>query len=200
MTGVRALRAMKPPTTRIAVRLGAALLAVVVVVVGLCTQGHVAKPLPKPHVDDERKAVPVTFADLSAFDCATCTDHGAESDTPSLPESVKKLNGRSVSIAGFVLPVEYAEDSVSGIKRFLLTNSPMGGCSCGFGAAPRANEMIEVVMPDDRPAECETPYTPVVVTGVLDVGMHRVEGQGRLALLYHMSAPQVRSAPETFGK
>lgn len=98
-----------------------------------------------------------------------------------VPASVTALSGRRVSVAGFMLPLDFDGD---GVTEFILNaNYDM----CYFGAPTRPNDFIVVRMRDGR--RTRFVHTPVVVFGTLDVGEER-KGD-RVVSLYRMTGDAI---------
>jgi hypothetical protein len=65
-------------------------------------------------------------------------------DMPVFPDTLTKLNGHSVSISGFVIPMEY------GSKKFALSKNPSNSCFfCGQGGV----ETIVIVNCKNKPVD-----------------------------------------------
>lgn len=107
----------------------------------------------------------------------------AEAAAPSkIPPEVRALDGRRVTITGFMNPIEFDHD---GVKSFALTAIP-GGCC--YGAIPRLNEWIVVSMPEGQLADYAY-YDPVTIFGELSVG--ELYDEGVVLSLYRMTPTQV---------
>lgn len=99
-----------------------------------------------------------------------------------VPEHVRKLNGKHVSIRGFMLPVETKKDRV---ETFLLM---VDQASCCFGRVPEPNEWIVVEMvPDDG--------GPILMDTIIEIdGNLEVEEKwedGFFVGIYHMDANKI---------
>jgi hypothetical protein len=136
---------------------------------------------PKPSFDysavnaleTENGATKVDFDFLGGFDY--------ERDE-RIPEKVKELNGKTVNITGFMLPIDFDSGVV---KSFMLLNNQMGCC---FGVLPRVNEFIYVEMPEGKSTKYLTDI-PLRVTGRLEVvDLNLVGG------IYSMTADRVEVA------
>ncbi len=86
-------------------------------------------------------------------------------DKYPIPETVKKLNGVSVAVVGFMIPVDLDADGGKAAS-FMLIRSQM---TCCFGIAPRMNEWVFVQMEEGKTADAVMDV-PVTVFGVLSVG------------------------------
>jgi hypothetical protein len=84
-----------------------------------------------------------------------------------IPENVKKLNGRTIELTGFMMPINYTKK----MTRFLLLQSLLGCC---FGQTPQPNHIIIVNMEGDKTVEFYP--DPVKITGKFSVGETREEG------------------------
>ncbi len=133
---------------------------------------------PKPSFDysavnaleTENGATKVDFDFLGGFDY--------ERDE-RIPEKVKELNGKTVNITGFMLPIDFDSGVV---KSFMLLNNQMGCC---FGVLPRVNEFIYVEMPEGKSTKYLTDI-PLRVTGRLEVVNENLVGG-----IYSMTADRV---------
>ena len=77
-----------------------------------------------------------------------------------MPEAVKKLDGTSVMMTGFMLPI----DEVENIKQFLLVQSLW---SCCYGQPPDINGIVRVVMKGDKRVNYE--FEPIKIIGQFKV-------------------------------
>ena len=84
---------------------------------------------------------------------------------PMFASGVRRLNGQTVRIRGYMIPLEYKPKS-DDIVIFMLVRDLM---SCCFGGMPRPDEWVYVEMRGDAVARL-FPYVPVVVRGELIVG------------------------------
>lgn len=111
----------------------------------------------------------VTFAELAGFVYTPPLD-GAEWPKDAgtgIPETVRKLDGRRVSISGYMLPIQMEAGRV---KQFLILRNQM---ACCYGVAPAPNEWIVV--------RCKTGILPsldmvTTFSGALRVGAMREQG------------------------
>ena len=101
--------------------------------------------------------------------------------TKVLREDVKKLNGKEVAIAGFLMPTAEFDD----IREFLLVDSLW---TCCFGEPAAVNQVVIVKMAPGKPG---IPFyqDPIVVHGVLDVGVE--EDEGWVTSVYRLEASDV---------
>ena len=153
----------------------------------------------KSLVPKDRKkgvAIELTFEQLASFDFTPPPLPSVDPDVPApdpaialeaarkqIPAEIWELEGQLVSVEGYMIPLEYADE---GVKAFLISRHAMGCC---FGVMPRAHELVECDMGEGQ----STPYVgylPVKITGVLHVGPK--EGpQAFLTGIYRMDAPKV---------
>jgi hypothetical protein len=96
----------------------------------------------------------------------------------TIPDAVKALDGRQVSIEGFMLPLDLNPD---GVSQFMLNASID---MCYFGAPVRMNEWILVKMKGGTRAKFT--HLALNVKGRLDVGEEMKNG--RVASLYRLEA------------
>ena len=87
-----------------------------------------------------------------------------------VPDKVNELNGKTVEIVGFMLPIDFDMEGV--VKSFMLMATQAGCC---FGVMPRMNDFIYVEMPEDKTAEFLTDI-PIKVTGDLEIGEDNLVG------------------------
>ena len=95
-----------------------------------------------------------------------------------IPAAVKGLNGKLVSIEGFMLPLDLNPD---GVSQFMLNASID---MCYFGAPVRMNEWILVRMKGGKRAKFT--HLALNVKGRLEVGEEMKNG--RVASLYRLEA------------
>jgi hypothetical protein len=121
-------------------------------------------------LETENGAIKADFDFLGGFDY--------ERDE-RIPEKVMELDGKTVSVTGFMLPIDFDSGVV---KSFMLLNSQMGCC---FGVMPRVNEFVYVDMPEGKSAKYMTDV-PLRVTGRLEVVKENLVGG-----IYSMTADRV---------
>lgn len=141
------------------------------------------EPLPEGIVD-------VTYQDLSLidYDVDAMLDYmlfpeeyeDEETADLEFPPEVKRLDGREVSIVGYMIPGEIDQGNV---RDFMLVRDLMGCC---FGGSPMPDEWVDVLMEEDAEAEYR-PYMPMRVTGVLTLGGDQDEAGFALGI-YRMKA------------
>jgi hypothetical protein len=122
----------------------------------------------------------VSFSTLSNFEyeLPDPLDPSAKPDLNQLPAAIKSLNGKQVSIRGFMLPLDLDN---TGVGEFMLNGSLD---MCYFGAPVRMNEWVLVRMEGTKKARFT--HLPIVVSGKLEVGEQMKNG--RVMSLYRMSA------------
>lgn len=104
---------------------------------------------------------------------------------PEIPGRVRELDGRSVAVTGYMLPLKVVGKDA--VEEFLLLRSQ---ALCCYGAVPEVNEWISVRMPN-TPAK-SLMDRPVTVKGTLQVGEMREEGY--LVGIYDMVGDSVEVA------
>ncbi len=102
----------------------------------------------------------------------------------TIPDAVRALDGRRVSLRGFVLALRTRQGRVT---EFLLLKDQG---TCCFGAQAQINHFIRVTFPGGRTFESGLPYR---VKGRLKVGETYV--QGYLTGIYQLQAEAVDEAP-----
>lgn len=122
----------------------------------------------------------VSFATLSNFEyeLPDPLDRDATPNLNQVPAAIKALNGKQVSIRGFMLPLDLDQ---TGVGEFMLNGSLD---MCYFGAPVRMNEWVLVKMTGTR--RTKFTHLPLVVSGKLEVG-EQIKN-GRVMSLYRMSA------------
>jgi hypothetical protein len=122
----------------------------------------------------------VSFSTLSNFEyeLPDPLDPSAKPDLNQVPAPIKALNGKQVSIRGFMLPLDLDN---TGVGEFMLNGSLD---MCYFGAPVRMNEWVLVRMAGTKKARFT--HLPIVVSGKLEVGEQMKNG--RVMSLYRMSA------------
>lgn len=100
-----------------------------------------------------------------------------------IPDAVRALNGKKISIDGFMVPTDI--DDGSGVKTFILAKTqPL----CCFGDQQGMNEWIDVKMNGDKRAEFYADR-PMTVKGTFEVG-EQLES-GFVLSIYRMVADEV---------
>lgn len=142
------------------------------------------EPPPPPQATDGESGDPeepgegpraVTFGDLSLvgedvnglLDLMFEPEKAAET-TWTFPEGVRALDGEQLSIVGYMIPLDWDEERVTG---FMLVRDL---AACCFGGMPRPDEWVDVRMEEGEGSDF-FPYVPIRVTGVFSVGLDRQE-------------------------
>ena len=140
----------------------------------------VTKARPKPaEAPVDEKILIVSFDDL-AFRYPTEVQVGRD----PYPPGVRKLDGRKVAIAGYMVPVDVGGGKV---RSFLLSRSMLGCC---FADSPGITEMIKVQRADGGPLAYEQ---TVRVTGTLVVGEEK-DADGVVENVYRIRADALAPA------
>jgi hypothetical protein len=128
----------------------------------------------------------IAFTVLSGFDyeLPDPLDPRARLNPEQVPPKVKALNGKKVSVRGFMLPFDVQPD---GVSQFML-NASLD--MCYFGAPVRMNDWIMVTMKPGTKAKFS--HLAYRVSGVLEVGEELKNG--RVQSLYRMVADSAEIA------
>jgi hypothetical protein len=102
---------------------------------------------------------------------------------PQPPEEIGNLNGKTVTIVGYMVPF----DSIENIEKFVLLQAPFMGCY--HVPPPQPNETLMIYSSSQR---VDYTYEPVLITGTLDVEESYVEAY--LVSKYTIHATNVRRA------
>lgn len=103
-----------------------------------------------------------------------------------VPAAVRALDGRTVSIVGFMVPF----DSIDKIDRLVLLQAPFMGCY--HVPPPQPNESVLV---NSGRVRTNLTYDPVMITGTLKVEASYVEGY--LVALYTLNATSIRPVTQS---
>ena len=90
--------------------------------------------------------------------------------TGEMPDSIRKLMGKSVKIPGFAVPLE-GDDGFEYVKEFLLV--PTFG-ACIHVPPPPPNQVIHVIL--DKSVHFEKLLYAVWITGIIEIGEYFLEG------------------------
>ena len=123
----------------------------------------------------------VAFHRLAGFPYLTDED-GALLPRQKIPPDILALNGQTVSISGFSVPIDYKGDKVS--ELILVRNQLL----CCFGEEPKLNEWVMVSV--DPPLEPGMDV-PVTFFGRLEVSP-QIEG-GEVISLYRLKATKMEN-------
>lgn len=118
----------------------------------------------------------VSFEMLAGYDY---TD--SKTSSHAIPEKVRALNGKNISVRGFMFPLESDGERLT---TFMLIKDQ---ASCCFGGTPKVNHWIYVQMDGDKKADY-VDSVPVTVYGKLSIGETTVE---EIKGLYCMKADRV---------
>lgn len=126
-------------------------------------------PAKAPEVFDAEGRRVVDFAELAGFAYTPPADGAAwPADTQAgIPEAVRNLDGRRVSVRGFMLPIKLESGRVT---QFLILRNHM---ACCYGVVPAPNDWI---VANSRAGVLSRQDTAAIHTGVLRVGARREEG------------------------
>lgn len=155
----------------------------VLFVAGWLFSSLILSRIPKePNFDKDYQEI--TFNELSSYQWYTPKPNEPVNqmllDQNKIPDEVKSLNGKKVSVAGFMLPFSSGDE----ITQFAINgNQDM----CYFGAPTNINDWVVVQMKPGKKA----PYThrPITIYGILEVGEEFKDGE--LVSLYRMEADAV---------
>jgi hypothetical protein len=142
-------------------------------------------PEPEPVPDDAPQSLllnyDLTFDDLASYRYEYPED-GRNPKKDQIPAKILKLDGKPISIKGFMIPLKVRGEDVT---EFVLVRNQH---ACCFGIVPAMNEWIHVIMDPERFA----PYAidiPITVFGKLEVG--ESFENGLLMSIYRMQSNQV---------
>ncbi len=126
---------------------------------------------------------PVTFGLLAGFEFEVDLD-GRPTPNTKVPEEISALDGQTVAVSGFAIPIEFQGDSVSSL--ILVRNQLL----CCFGEEPELNEWVFVnIEPPVPPAN----DIPVTLFGTLFASPD--EENGQIISLYRMNAEGMEVMP-----
>ncbi|MBW7875109.1 MAG: hypothetical protein H3C47_03855 [Candidatus Cloacimonetes bacterium] len=108
------------------------------------------------------EVLPISFTELSAFIVDPEFLSNQEKLSQGIPDEIKSLNGRKVSIEGFIIPVDFINQTT---PEFILVVDPM---VCCFGQIPQIHEWLQVDS-KKNPVHLALVDIPVLVTGTLSV-------------------------------
>ncbi len=138
--------------------------------------------------------VKTSFKVLAGFEYGAKPGEDADAATSAsvgagrfLPPEVLALDGRKVSVTGFMMPIDFEDGRV---RSFLLMKNQL---LCCFGIAPRLNDFVAVQVGEGRgvPAVQDVPIT---VKGILQVG--EVSENGAALAVYTMIADDVKAGKQ----
>ena len=116
----------------------------------------------------------MSFQFLSSYDIS---DNLSEEELQKVPDYVRKLDGKVIGIAGYMVPTDMMKTDVS---QFLLVNM---NDNCCFGGVPKVTEFIFAELKDTT-----AKYTnfPIAVVGTFSIS---TDGQEKV--LYRMKVEKV---------
>ncbi len=117
----------------------------------------------------------ITFNDLREY------RFSRKANNP-IPEKLKALQGKEVSLAGYMIPMSEALD----VTEFMLVQMPFFGCC--YSVPPEPNETVMVKMQKGK----STPYvySPIRVTGTFKIQETKIDGF--VVSVYEIEASQVK--------
>ncbi len=107
----------------------------------------------------------------------------ADSREVAFPGHIQALDGKRVSVRGFMIPIEFEEDKV---RTFILTSNVL---SCCFGAMPAMDEWVDVEVVADEGANYVN-FRVIEVEGTLHVG-EQIDDYGYVLCIYRLEADKV---------
>jgi hypothetical protein len=126
----------------------------------------------------------ISFSDLSSFDYVPSNRSGTlRPRIDPFPAEVRALDGKRVSISGFMNPM-YVQDGK--VREFYLS---AGGVSCCFADAPRPTQIVKVMLPSERST---LPVAAARVWGLLEM-KEEFDEEGSPMPLYRMRGEMVRA-------
>jgi hypothetical protein len=145
---------------------------------GCLAMGHVSAATPAAGPS----CLPTSFKVLSGFEISQAFLKAKQGHVlENVPASIRQMDGKEVSVTGFMLPVQIKDKLTT---QFMLMRNQN---TCCFGIPPELHEVVEVVKLK-TPAKV-TMDTPVTVVGRLHV-KDRWEGDF-LCSIYQMEAESV---------
>jgi hypothetical protein len=147
-------------------------------VIGASIGVTLAAPMSVRAADSEYQEINFTVLSAFDYDLPDPLEQSSKLNLNQVPARVKNLNGKKVSVRGFMLPLDIQPD---GVSLFMLNAS---FDMCYFGAPVRMNEWILVRMKPGKKATFS--HLAFRVSGVLEVG-EEVKN-GRVQSLYRMQA------------
>jgi hypothetical protein len=127
------------------------------------------------------------FDKLSAFPATTVLEPHGLKFVGQIPDDIKSLNGKTVAIKGFMMPLLYQNGLVSDC--LLLKNQSM----CCYGVPPKVNEWVIVHMTGKGIKSIMD--RPVTICGTLRVGEYLENG--RLRALYRMDGEKINGPADS---
>lgn len=137
---------------------------------------------PVKGVEDKGDFVKIGFDFIKDADYKFDANLPASKDQPP-PANLKQIDGRTVEITGFVMPL-YNPDPQK--LQFILAQSPNGCC---FGLPPQIQHLVLVRM-EGQKVNFEDTTIPYVVRGTFSVGIER-DSDGFVSSLLRIKATSV---------
>jgi len=149
----------------------------------------VAEPEPKKDPAND-PPMAITFAKLGGYRYYPPASRTKPGEKPvaksAIPEAVRALDGRKVSIEGYMIPIDFQKGK---IISFILSKAMFGCC---YGDSPQINEVIKVVSADGKPMSY---LTMPRVTGILEVG-EEFDSEGYIDSIYRIKADAVTAGKD----
>jgi len=157
-----------------------------------------AASIPEPTVNKDG-FLELTFVNLGGWEyiypldeeIATMPEEPDGSTLDRFPEHIRELNGKKISLEGFMIPADVIEGKV---KSFILIKNQSGCC---FGVMPLMNEWVYVTMAGDKTTEF-MPDIPLKVQGEFKIGESVREGM--VVSIYRMFGETVTAMPTKFDR
>ena len=92
-------------------------------------------------------------------------------DTGDMPENLKRLDGKTLEVSGFIVPLEL-DEYIDQVKEFLLVPDPF---SCYHVPPPPLNQIIHVSMKKAIPLDMD--YRGVTIKGVFNISPHEYDSK-----------------------
>ena len=92
-------------------------------------------------------------------------------DTGDMPENLKRLDGKTLEVSGFIVPLEL-DEYIDQVKEFLLVPDPF---SCYHVPPPPLNQIIHVSMKKAIPLDMD--YRGVTIKGVFNISQHEYDSK-----------------------
>jgi len=123
---------------------------------------------------------PVGFEVLGAFEMEIPDPLDPKPIKIDIPPSIQALDGKRISVKGFILPLDL---DTKGVSRFML-NASLD--MCYFGAPVRYNDWVMVTMKGGKKAKFT--HLPTQVSGLFSVGKEMKNG--RVVSIYRLLADE----------
>lgn len=120
-----------------------------------------------------------SFTQLADFPYNT-DEQGKLVDGSELPAEISELNGKDVAVSGYMVPIEFQDDKVSGL--ILVRNQLL----CCYGEEPKLNEWVFV---EANPPVDMVTDVPVTMFGKFEASPDIEEGM--VISLYRMKATEM---------